>query len=351
MPEDFDAICRLLLDNNMEHVLNGKIQTLESEIKKKPRLMLNAVSSSSSGAIAICQKPEFKSIEMNHFEFERESRHSSTLGRGYASFMEILTKDAILTYITDKETLMLSSTALRFDKNSLIGDKKMLSKSCLFIFLVSNAMRSGSTVFNSYYGIQTSEYPKRTCQEIDNIRSKGQCLGTCLFTMDKIVLISHHASIKTCLYCSDITGSDIKGPHWKSYVPLPFSDGCTTYNLTSHQICLKYFPVSARYSSARNLCQAEGGDLIKIDSERKFDIFRKHHVPVANNSEIQVWVQGEKVGGQWQFDDGTPIPDICPIQMSNGTTEVHYRAKGTSAFRCYDAPNGDRYHFSCEYQL
>uniref|UniRef100_K1R1M3 Uncharacterized protein n=1 Tax=Magallana gigas TaxID=29159 RepID=K1R1M3_MAGGI len=128
-------------------------------------------------------------------------------------------------------------------------------------------MRSGSTVFNSYYGIQT----------------------------------------------------------------IPFSDGCTTYNLTSHQICLKYFPVSARYSSARNLCQAEGGDLIKIDSERKFDIFRKHHVPVANNSEIQVWVQGEKVGGQWQFDDGTPIPDICPIQMSNGTTEVHYRAKAACA--------------------
>lgn len=95
----------------------------------------------------------------------------------------------------------------------------MLLKSCLFIFLVSNAMRSGLTVFNSYYGIQTSEYPKRTCHKIDNIRSKGQCLGTCLTTMDRIVMTSHHASIKTCLCCSDITGSDIKGPHWKSYVP------------------------------------------------------------------------------------------------------------------------------------
>lgn len=99
------------------------------------------------------------------------------------------------------------------------NNKNMLSKSCLFICFVSNAMRSGSTVFKSYYGIQTSEYPKRTCHEIDYIRSKGQCLGTCLFTMDRIVLISHHASIKKCLCCSDITGSDIIGHDWKSYVP------------------------------------------------------------------------------------------------------------------------------------
>lgn len=38
-----------------------------------------------------------------------------------------------------------------------------------------------------------------------------------------------------------------------------------------------YFPVLARYSSARNLCQAEGGDLIKIDSQEKYDIFKDYH--------------------------------------------------------------------------
>lgn len=61
-----------------------------------------------------------------------------------------------------------------------------------------------------------------------------------------------------------------------------------------------------------------------------------------------MWVQGKKVRGQWQFDDGTPIPDICSIKMSNGTTEVHYRAKGTYNFRCHDARNGNKYHFFCE---
>lgn len=61
------------------------------------------------------------------------------------------------------------------------------------------------------------------------------------------------------------------------FIVVPWSTGCVTYNLTSHQICLKYFPVLARYSSARNLCRAEGGDLIRFDSQEKFDIFKDYH--------------------------------------------------------------------------
>lgn len=71
-------------------------------------------------------------------------------------------------------------------------------------------------------------------------------------------------------------------------------------------------------------------------------------VPVANNTIIQVWIESEKVGGQWQFHDGSPIPDTCPILMSNGTEEIHLRAKGSTSFICLDAPNST-YHYSCEY--
>lgn len=70
---------------------------------------------------------------------------------------------------------------------------------------------------------------------------------------------------------------------------------------------------------------------------------------IANNSEIQVWVQGEKIGGLWQFDDGTLIPAVCPIGMSNQPGEVHYRAYGSTSFNCADAFNISLYHYSCEY--
>lgn len=117
-----------------------------------------------------------------------------------------------------------------------------------------------------------------------------------------------------------------------------------------YQICLKYFPVPASYSTAQANCQAEGGDLIKIDSQEKYDIFKDYHVGVANSTLIQVWVQGEKVGGQWQFDDGTPIPGFCPISMSNGSTEVHLRARIDTSVVCADDANYSQYHYSCQYR-
>lgn len=70
---------------------------------------------------------------------------------------------------------------------------------------------------------------------------------------------------------------------------------------------------------------------------------------MANNEVIQVWVQGEKVGGHWMFDDGTPIPEYCRIQMSNGSSEVHLRAYGSTSFKCVDASNGGQFNYSCEY--
>lgn len=72
-------------------------------------------------------------------------------------------------------------------------------------------------------------------------------------------------------------------------------------------------------------------------------------MPIANNTLIEVWVQGEKVEGQWQFDDGTPIPDVCPTVMSNEQVEVHIRAWGSTSLTCVDAPNSKLYHYSCKF--
>lgn len=71
---------------------------------------------------------------------------------------------------------------------------------------------------------------------------------------------------------------------------------------------------------------------------------------IANNSFIHVWVQGKKVGGQWLFDDGTPIPDVCPISMSNGPTEVPFRARINTSVTCIDDVNDAQHHYSCQYR-
>lgn len=76
-------------------------------------------------------------------------------------------------------------------------------------------------------------------------------------------------------------------------------------------------------------------------------------VPIANTALLQVWVQGKKVGGEWQFDDGTQIPDFCPIGMTNGAGEIHLRASregGSTSFDCLDDPKINEHHYSCEYR-
>ena len=52
-------------------------------------------------------------------------------------------------------------------------------------------------------------------------------------------------------------------------------DGYVTYNYTDYQICLKYVPNPVRYTLARAHCEAEGGDLIRIDTTLKYDIFKE----------------------------------------------------------------------------
>lgn len=57
----------------------------------------------------------------------------------------------------------------------------------------------------------------------------------------------------------------------------PCAKGYASYDLLGSQICLKYFPVPVSYATAKANCQVEGGNLIKIDSQEKYDIFKDYH--------------------------------------------------------------------------
>lgn len=88
----------------------------------------------------------------------------------------------------------------------------MLPMIYVALFLVVHIIRNEAAGFNSYFAIQINEYPKSSCHEISNIKSKFRCLGTCSIIMDMIVMISHDESTEACMCCSDITGSDMTGP-------------------------------------------------------------------------------------------------------------------------------------------
>eukprot|EP00105_Crassostrea_gigas_P040753 XP_019924901.1 PREDICTED: uncharacterized protein LOC109619399 [Crassostrea gigas] len=205
------------------------------------------------------------------------------------------------------------------------------------------------TYLKMFYGERTNDYPKSSCLDIGKFQSTGRCLAVCGTTLEMLIMISHNMETHTCMCCDDITGSDIIGSNWKTYIPPQCGDHYVTYDLFSFQTCLKFTGVNVTYPSAVANCQAERSSVIKIDSQEKFDIFKHYVVPIANNTVTQVWVQGEKVGQQWQFHDGSPMPDFCPISMSNSSSEIRLRAYGTTSFTCVDNTDNSKYYYVCEH--
>lgn len=52
----------------------------------------------------------------------------------------------------------------------------------------------------------------------------------------------------------------------------PCKDGYVAYNYTDHQLCLKFVGNKVPYPEASARCQAEGGDLFKLETVAKYTI-------------------------------------------------------------------------------
>ena len=185
-------------------------------------------------------------------------------------------------------------------------------------------------------------------------------------------------------------------------------DGYVTYDDNDFQICLKYVPDPVRYTQARAHCEEEGGDLIRIDTTLKYDIFKEMlsknprdcdylpqiassvfsysyteiemlsyytcikidqylsvfylYFPLREKNNlilylftflplfaiiagIDVWIQAIKVGQDWKFHDGSPLTGAFPIRMSNGSNEIHLRCRSELNFECFDIPETRERHY------
>jgi hypothetical protein len=52
--------------------------------------------------------------------------------------------------------------------------------------------------------------------------------------------------------------------------------GYNAHQYTNSMICLKYVTMDTTYPDAVNSCRGDGGDLIRIESKQKFDIFKAY---------------------------------------------------------------------------
>ncbi|XP_061190699.1 uncharacterized protein LOC133198681 [Saccostrea echinata] len=120
------------------------------------------------------------------------------------------------------------------------------------------------------------------------------------------------------------------------------------YDYTHIGICLKYVPAPKSYPEAVISCLTDGGDLIKLDSIEKYNIFRNHSAQYTDSSSIQIWVQGVKTGSEWRFHDGSLMPEILTISETNGAGEIHIRSRSADDFTFRDAGPLSNFHYMCE---
>ncbi|XP_061190272.1 uncharacterized protein LOC133198147 [Saccostrea echinata] len=120
------------------------------------------------------------------------------------------------------------------------------------------------------------------------------------------------------------------------------------YDYTHFNICLRYISISANYTEAVSRCQQDGGDLVRIDSFQKYDIFKGHIGHYAADDSSQIWVQGVEINDQWIFHDRTLMPVICPLFESNISGKIHLTSYVYHNFSCFDSSPSSEHHYVCE---
>lgn len=90
----------------------------------------------------------------------------------------------------------------------------MYQWTCLVFLIVNILLNKTINGFQSFYAGRLDEYPKTSCLKIPNIERAGRCRGHAEPKRTE----SSWSAMKN-LRKPDITGADINGPKWKSYVP------------------------------------------------------------------------------------------------------------------------------------
>jgi hypothetical protein len=63
---------------------------------------------------------------------------------------------------------------------------------------------------------------------------------------------------------------------------------------------------------------------------------------------VDVWVQAIKINGVWQFEDGSPFSQVCPLGVSGNTKEIRLRFT-TEHGECFDTQEYVTYSYVCEF--
>uniref|UniRef100_A0A8W8P230 C-type lectin domain-containing protein n=1 Tax=Magallana gigas TaxID=29159 RepID=A0A8W8P230_MAGGI len=123
----------------------------------------------------------------------------------------------------------------------------------------------------------------------------------------------------------------------------------TGYKYNQDKICLRYEESLRTYQEAVDICQREGGDLIRVDSLTKHNILKDFVEKKRSLSEVEVWVQGIRDGNFiWRYHDSTELNYTCLTRISANTESNYMRAVSNDNYNCNDHTHLYSTFFLCE---
>ncbi|XP_060567361.1 C-type lectin lectoxin-Lio1-like [Ruditapes philippinarum] len=118
------------------------------------------------------------------------------------------------------------------------------------------------------------------------------------------------------------------------------------YKTTSNGFCIKLYTIAKFHSEAENYCKLDGGHLVHINSQAKYDAIVEMDFP--NNVANYIHIGGQRIGNSsfWRFNDGTRITFFRWAPSEPHVEPCLYLEKTSKTM--HDSSCPQKFHFLCE---
>ncbi|XP_061179565.1 uncharacterized protein LOC133188201 [Saccostrea echinata] len=219
--------------------------------------------------------------------------------------------------------------------------------------------RSIEGIIRQQIFIKSEENIFTECSEGFPAYSAQHCLLGCLSMIEYPGPRVWKKDIKICICCgyafpgNTVNLTSFPGSNVIGYTPMPEPciENYKMFFIGSEVACLQYKLNTLTYDAALSSCRSDGGDLIKINSQSKNELFIKF-IELYGDSSQDVWLQSRLYNSNciWVFEDNTKIT----FNFWNGSvpkcdlTQPHIRARADRGFLWFDRISTDPFAYVCE---
>ena len=107
----------------------------------------------------------------------------------------------------------------------LTNENTYIMSNCMYYVLVVSTffMCCEMHEMESMYGERYDLYPKTSCLTINHTETTVTCFLRCIYALEGHQMFSYSEDYEVCMCCADLSGSDVTGFNWQTYIPREYN--------------------------------------------------------------------------------------------------------------------------------